>query len=64
MAGRNGFSVMKADATGLFSQKISSSLGFKTLVEVRYDSYIEDGVPVFRVAAPHVSLKIMYKCIN
>lgn len=66
VAQSNGFQVMKADATGLFSQKISSSLGFSTLVEIRYDEFIdaETGYPVFHVDPPHESLKIMFKWID
>lgn len=66
MAKTNGFQVLKADATGLYSQKISSSLGFNTLVEIRYEDNIDEktGDPVFAVDPPHESLKIMYKWID
>lgn len=62
----SGFPVMKADATGLFSQKIICSLGFRTLVESRYDEYMDEATdhPVFTVEPPHESLKIMYKWID
>lgn len=57
--------VMKSDATGLFSQKISESLGFVTCSEISYDQYTDDNnCPVFPVEPPHKSLKIMYKVIS
>lgn len=57
---------MKADATGLFSQKTMQSLGFSTLVEIRYDEYLDEdtGCQAFNVAPPHEALKIMYKWID
>lgn len=66
VAKASGFQLMKADATGLFSQKISASLGFGTLIEFRYDEFVEEttGCPVFNVSPPHESLKIMYKWID
>lgn len=66
IASDQGFQVIKADATGLFSQRISSSIGFITLLEIRYDEYLneETGDPVFNVEKPHESLKIMYKWID
>lgn len=62
----SGYQVMKADATGLFSQKIICSLGFNTLLEQRYDEYKDEetGCPVFIVDPPHESLKIMFKWID
>lgn len=56
---------MKTDATGLFSQRVASSLGFVTRHEVKYEDYLDqDGVhPVFRVGPPHDRLKIMYKTL-
>lgn len=62
-----GFHVMKADATGFFSQKICKSLGFITLLEIPYQDYTEDneeGVAVFNVDPPHFALKIMFKRID
>ena len=56
---------MKTDATGLFSQRVASSLGYVTRHEVKYEDYLDqDGVhPVFRVGPPHDRLKIMYKTL-
>lgn len=53
---------MKADATGLFSQKISMSFGFIPCLELPYDSYKDkSGNPIFKTDPPHDQLKIMYK---
>lgn len=56
---------MKADATGLFSQKISMSFGFSPCLELSYDTYTDKhGDPIFCVDPPHDKLKIMYKLIK
>lgn len=64
-----GFQVMKADATGFFSQKICKSLDFITLLEIPYQDYTEEKsneerVAVFNVDPPHFALKIMFKRIE
>lgn len=57
--------VLKIDATGYFSQRISSSMNFDTLSEVLYDNYLNDaGLPIFRVPPPHEKFKIMFKVLN
>lgn len=56
---------MKTDATGLFSQKISASIGFSTFTEVQYDRYLDrDGRIVFVVDPPHDRLKVMCKILE
>lgn len=61
----NSFKVMKTDATGLFSQKISASIGFSTFSEVQYDRYLDqDGGIVFVVDPPHDKLKVMCKLLE
>lgn len=56
---------MKADATGLFSQKISMSFGFSPCLELPYNAYTDtQGDPIFKVDPPHDNLKIMFKLIN
>lgn len=56
---------MKTDATGLFSQKISESLGFVTCSEVRYNEYTDsNNCTIFEVESPHESLKIMFKLLD
>lgn len=56
---------MKSDATGLFSQKVSNALGFKTMLELHYNEYVdENNEPIFPVEAPHKSFKIMCKVLD
>ncbi|XP_059609185.1 arylalkylamine N-acetyltransferase 1 [Phlebotomus argentipes] len=63
VARENGFKLMKTDATGLFSQKTFSSLGFSTKSEYLYS--LENGkVADFMVEPPHDKLKIMYKVLD
>ncbi|GAB0098972.1 uncharacterized protein DMENIID0001_147870 [Sergentomyia squamirostris] len=63
VAKENDFRVMKSDATGLFSQKIFSSLGFATKAEYSYG--VENGrMADLKVDPPHEKLKIMYKLIE
>ncbi|XP_062559972.1 uncharacterized protein LOC134224578 isoform X1 [Armigeres subalbatus] len=60
-----GFQVLKTDATGAFSQRVVSSLGFVTKSEINYIDYLDDnGEQVFLVEPPHEKLKIMCKVIN
>lgn len=62
LAREHNFEMMKTDATGLFSQKISSALGFRTCSEIRYDDYSQlTGFPA--VEFPHEKLMIMYKSL-
>lgn len=57
--------VMKTDATGAFSQRVVSSLGFITKCEINYTDYLdENGEQIFVVDPPHEKLKIMCKVIN
>ncbi|XP_053677367.1 arylalkylamine N-acetyltransferase 1 [Anopheles nili] len=64
VARSKGFRLMKTDATGMFSQRVASSLGFLTRHEVKYEDYLDqNGDPVFQVGAPHDRLKIMYKAL-
>lgn len=56
---------MKSDATGLFSQKVSTSLGFITCTELRYDEYVdENNKRIFSVEPPHESFKLMCKILD
>ncbi|XP_037049914.1 dopamine N-acetyltransferase [Bradysia coprophila] len=65
MATECNFQLMKADATGLFSQKVSISFGFSPCLELSYNTYTDkQGDPIFKVDPPHDNLKIMYKLIN
>ncbi|XP_055923953.1 arylalkylamine N-acetyltransferase 1 [Eupeodes corollae] len=57
-----GFKVLKADATGIFSQKIIRSCGFESLHEVHYAKYTDEcGKPILPVEAPHIKLEILFK---
>lgn len=59
-----GHTVLKGEATGLFSQKILLSDQFVAVNEVLYASKVNaDGTPMFPVQAPHESLKIMIKVL-
>lgn len=56
---------MKSDATGLFSQKVQASIGFKPCLELRYDEYCdENNQPIFAVEPPHEVFKILYKYLD
>ncbi|XP_067619904.1 uncharacterized protein [Eurosta solidaginis] len=59
------FQLMKADATGIFSQKILKSNGFKVLSEFYYDKYTDEfGKPLLLVEAPHIKLQLLYKLLE
>ncbi|XP_017473154.1 PREDICTED: dopamine N-acetyltransferase [Rhagoletis zephyria] len=59
------FKLMKADATGIFSQKILQSNGFKVLCELYYDKYTDEfGKPLLLVEAPHIKLQLLYKFLD
>lgn len=67
VARSNGYQVMKADATGVISQRILAQQGFKILYEVRYNNgeeAEEENMASFIVEPPHDALRIMYKCIR
>ncbi|KZC13533.1 Dopamine N-acetyltransferase [Dufourea novaeangliae] len=55
-----GFKVFKADATGMFSQKVCSKHGFQVEAEIPYTELDES----IRPAPPHESLKLMVKILN
>lgn len=62
VAKENGFTVLKGDATSLFSQRSLISLGFDTIQELRYDTYVKnDKIPFINVAHPHETFKLMTK---
>lgn len=57
--------VMKSDATGLFSQRVQTSLGFKPCLELRYDEYCDENKkPIFVVEPPHEVFQILYKYLD
>ncbi|XP_043466559.1 uncharacterized protein LOC122501282 isoform X2 [Leptopilina heterotoma] len=55
-----GFKIFKADATGLFSQKVFLKYGFKTEAEIPY-SDIDVSI---RPGPPHQALKLMVKILE
>lgn len=56
---------MKADATGLFSQKIFASHGFTACLELPYKEYRdENNQQIFEVESPHEVFKIYYKSLD
>lgn len=60
-----GFKLFKQDATSFYTQKISESLGFDTVFELYYRSYLgDDGQPVFTPPAPHKYLKVVVKILQ
>ncbi|XP_063994005.1 uncharacterized protein LOC135171407 isoform X2 [Diachasmimorpha longicaudata] len=59
VARKAGFKVMKADATGIFSQKVFEKHGFKTEAEILY-SEIDEAI---RPSPPHSALKLMVKVL-
>ncbi|XP_017067647.1 dopamine N-acetyltransferase [Drosophila eugracilis] len=64
VAKKNGFRLLKADATGIFSQKIFRSHGFIVFSEQPYDKYTdENGKVILPVESPHIKLQQLYKTI-
>ncbi|EZA61235.1 hypothetical protein X777_08447 [Ooceraea biroi] len=55
-----GFKVCKADATGLYSQKVCLKQGFRVEAEIPYAELDES----IRPAPPHEALKLMVKLID
>ncbi|XP_020810643.1 dopamine N-acetyltransferase-like [Drosophila serrata] len=65
LAKKKGFSLMKTDSTGVYSQKIFHSLGFEVHAEQSYDEYTDDnGQMILPVEAPHTKLELLYKQIS
>lgn len=66
VASKAGFKVFKVDATGVFSQRISTKLGLETLVELEYRNHLDPatGQPLFSPPPPHTSLKVMVKILQ
>lgn len=58
------FKVMKTDATGKFSQRITISAGFILALDMKYETYLDtDGNQVFPTDPPHDRLQILYKFV-
>ncbi|KAH8418998.1 hypothetical protein KR222_011871 [Zaprionus bogoriensis] len=57
-----GFRLLRADATGMFSQKILRSQGFEPRSEKLYAKYTdEQGCIILPVEAPHIKLQLLTK---
>lgn len=62
VARQAGYHLLKADATGIFSQKILRSQGFETFSEQLYAKYTnEEGLIILPVEAPHIKLQLLIK---
>lgn len=65
VARKSGFQLLKADATGIFSQKILCSQGFQPFSEQLYAKYTNDvGEIILPVEAPHIKLQLLIKQLN
>ncbi|KAJ8683844.1 hypothetical protein QAD02_019636 [Eretmocerus hayati] len=60
IAQQAGFKVMKADATGIFSQKVFRKYGFDVVTEIPYSEVDEN----LRPGPPHEALKLMVKVLD
>ncbi|WAR26696.1 DNAT-like protein [Mya arenaria] len=58
MAKELGFTVVKGEGTGNFSQHIYEKHGFETILNVTYNSYFIDGKPIGEKTGEHKSFKI------
>ncbi|BFG00366.1 dopamine N-acetyltransferase [Drosophila madeirensis] len=65
LARKRGFRLLKADATGIFSQKILRSHGFELFAEQLYAKYTDaGGQVVLPVEAPHIKLQLLTKKVG
>lgn len=56
---------MKADATGIFSQKIFRTQGYAVLHELYYDKYLDEaGKPILKVSSPHLKAELLCKYLK
>lgn len=62
VARKAGYRLLKADATGIFSQKILRSQGFECFSEQLYAKYKDDqGRIILPVESPHIKLQLLTK---
>ncbi|XP_075233267.1 arylalkylamine N-acetyltransferase-like 7 [Lycorma delicatula] len=65
LAKKNGFKVLKTDASSKYSQKSADRNGFKVEHEVIFEDYkTENGEVIFNIPQPHISLQIMSKLFD
>ncbi|KAF7387797.1 hypothetical protein HZH66_010564 [Vespula vulgaris] len=60
VARKAGFKVFKADATGMYSQKVCLKHGFQVEAEIPYTDLPEN----IRPAPPHQAVKLMVKLLH
>lgn len=61
----HGYHLLKADATGIFSQKILRSQGFEPFSEQLYAKYKNsEGCIILPVEAPHIKLQLLTKQLH
>ena len=64
-AKEEGVKFLLTEASGIYSQKIFDSKGFRTISEIKYsENKDEEGVRVFKHTDPHPSLKLMVLNVN
>ncbi|XP_044749553.1 arylalkylamine N-acetyltransferase-like 2 [Coccinella septempunctata] len=62
LARQHGFTLLKADATSFFTQKILEKFGFETVKTIVYRDYKDDdGKLIYDTPSPHTTYKIMVK---
>uniref|UniRef100_A0A1A9WWY6 aralkylamine N-acetyltransferase n=1 Tax=Glossina brevipalpis TaxID=37001 RepID=A0A1A9WWY6_9MUSC len=65
LAKEQGFKVMKAEATGIFSQKIFKTAGFKLFHEQFYNRYVDEyDEPILPVELPDTKIQLVYKLLK
>ena len=64
LARSRGFEVVKAEATGKYSQKLYTKLNFDILFEISYNDYKVDGEVVFKNMAIDSGFQIRAKKIS
>ncbi|XP_050303266.1 arylalkylamine N-acetyltransferase 1-like [Anthonomus grandis grandis] len=65
IARKNGFKLMKTDATSLFTQRVAESQGFWVEKSVNYHDYMdENGKKIYDTQPPHLDYKVMAKLLD
>ncbi|XP_018319874.1 uncharacterized protein LOC108733274 [Agrilus planipennis] len=65
VAAKNGFSLLKIDATSFFTQKLATKMGYYEVKSVAYNDFKdENGSQQYTTPAPHDTYKIMVKEIT
>lgn len=65
LAKKNGFKILKGDATGVYSTKILKSCGFEVIHELKYTDYLDENKqPIFEVEPPHFAITVLLKLLG